>query len=75
MNRELVCSRLSLSELSAVSMPYPDVTGSWAPQVRKTGILWCCKQLGQAESLPLAVYYRVQEERKKTREKETKDLG
>lgn len=72
-NGKLVCSRFSLSELSAVSMPNPDVTSL---QVRKAGILlWCCKQLGQAEPLPLAVCYRVQKEREKTREKEMRDLG
>lgn len=60
----LVCSKLSLSEPSAVSMPNPDVTGNWAPQIRKAGTqLRCCKQLGQSEPLPLAACCRVQEER------------
>lgn len=66
MNGELVCSRLSLSELSAVSMPNPDVTSNWAPHLRKAGtLLWCCKQVGQAEPLPLAVCCRVQKERER----------
>lgn len=68
---ELVCSRLSLSVLSAVSMPNPDVTGNWAPQIRRAGtLLWCCKQLGQAEPLPLAVCCRVQKERKQERKRQ-----
>ena len=71
---ELVCSRRSLSELSAVSMPNPDVTGNRAPQIRKAGtLLWSCKQLGQAEPLPLAVCCRVQE-RERKQEKETREI-
>lgn len=78
-NGELVCSRLSLSEPSAVSMPNPDMTSNWAPQIRKAGtLLWCCKQVGQAEPLPLAVCCRVQKERDRmagrTREKETRGI-
>lgn len=71
---ELVCSGLSLSDLSAVSMPNPDVTGNWAPQIRKAGtLLWCCKQLGQAEPLPLAVCCRVQKERERKQERKRQE--
>lgn len=56
-------------------MPNPDVTGNWAPQIRRAGtLLWCCKQLGHAEPLPLAVCCRVQKEREKTREKESREI-
>lgn len=78
-NGKLVCSRLSLSELTAVSMPNPDVMSNWAPQLRKAGLLlWCCKQVGQAETLPLAVCCNMQKERerkvRRIREKETRGI-
>lgn len=73
---QLVCSRLSLSELSAVSMPNPDVTGNWAPQIRKAGtLLWCRKQLGQAESLPLAVVQNKRERKNKKKREQRSDGG
>lgn len=61
---ELVCSSSVLFPCQTLML-----TGNWAPQIRKAGtLLWCRKQLGQAEPLPLAVCCRVQKERERKQE-------
>lgn len=67
---QLVCSRLSLSELSAVSMPNPDVTGNWAPQIRKAALVSQTAGASRVSSISSG----AKREREKKQEKERTEI-